>query len=298
MMKKANNNRPCLTARAFCWVPALLMTGMIAVLVLSLIGNQVLFSRTFYEKAALNPDVIEQEKAEVDQVIADLGRMYDFDPEILDGAPDRTDYEEMSRRMIDWWLRQNEQGGGEEAPMLNTAGIHDALEEEVEQEIGGIAAADLITTKISEAFDHSVFPIRTPLIAGLTKAAGKRVDLPQATGVVKQMPAPLAVAIVALAGLIALLTARRPKESLKYYGTAMGGSGFLLIAAWVLLRKVGLEGMVEEVSERLLPRFRILAGQVRLEILLPAAALLLLGGVLLGLYARNGKARKPEGTEA
>ena len=296
-MKKEKKTavRPAHAARAIAWIPAFLLTGTLLLLVLSLIASQVLLSRSFYEKAALDPAVLRHEKETVDAEIREMAVTYEFEAESVTSLMDLSMYSEYSRQMIDWWLGQNESGKGEEPPRADLDAIHSVLEEEAQAELAAdYSAADLVTSRIRDRFSRTVFPIRTPLIRALSQAMGKRADMPQITDAIRKLPLLAGAVCLLLSGLVALLLSRRLKETLKYFGTALSGAGIVLIVVRFLIDRFDMESLILEANEGLVLRYTILAGTVHRELVIAAAALLVLGAVCLTCFTLGGKQKREE----
>ena len=132
-------------------------------------------------------------------------------------------------------------------------------------------------------------PVRLSLISFGVRYLNRRVDLPGTVRTASQLPLLGLSGSLLLAGLIALLTAKKIRISLKYYGAAFGGAGIAAAFCMILTGLAGIQGMISKASEGMSRQTSLAVREMALEGGLYILILLTAGVICLVRYIRPGK---------
>ena len=101
---------------------------------------------------------------------------------------------------------------------------------------------------IRKKTDRIVFPLRETVFTTGLNIANSKADLPGIIRTLRKLPLLGLAMSLLVSGVIAILMGREITRSLKYYGTALAGAAFSLIAAWLVVLCLGLKKEIAEAS--------------------------------------------------
>ena len=267
---------------------ALLLTGCLFAALACLLGLQALGSSRLHTRAALAADVVDAQMTRIREETKKLAETYGFDAEIPDRLITREAVEEYDREVVTWWTGAFSDGKLKETPSFRPEGLDEALEadEAFMGSLDPLKAGNIlreIRGRIQETVRKSAVLFRDLLAETAFRFAGKRLDLPEMADALQRLPLLAGAAAFLAAGLIAALRSRRIRTAWLYIGGAAGACGLLGVFTLVLLRRLRLGEMIAESSRALSLQFAHLSRMLTAEILIGAAVLLILGGLLMHL---------------
>lgn len=292
----SGQKNPCALSRALAWILAFMLAGTLAVTIMSAGAGTALSSEDLHVRASVSDSVVREQKEKIDARIRELAEEYAFSTDAVTGTITEETIRELDQEYARWWTRIVNEGVIGDVPEWSSAELENAIAENMEA-AGENAAerAGEAAGAIEKTIHETLMPVRKALITLGLKFIRKRIDLPSAIRLLGQLPLAGAAFCLALAGLIALLTARKTRLGLKYFGTAAAGAGLSVIAGFIMVSLLGIPKMILESSVVLGHQADILIRPVATGCVLFAAVLIAGGFLLLYLY-RNGKpkARRAE----
>ena len=291
MSEKKKNKLPAGWVRIPAAVLALLLTMCLFGTQLSLMGLQVMTSAGLHRRAALAADVVDLQTERIARDVKKLAAEHGFDPEPILAAITRDEVEQMDRDVVDWWTGGMAEGKLGEEPVFDSAGIEKALRADRDYMSGldPLLAENTLSRVAGDIGDRvrgSAVLFRDMLVEAGARIVGERVNLPQAVALLRKVPLALGLAGLLLAGLIALLMSRRIGTAGQFIGGALAACGLLAALMLLIMKMLNLRGMIAEASALLEAQYAHLAGDVTLEALGIALALIACG-VGLMLIARR-----------
>ena len=298
MSGKQKKTGPCAAARGLAWVLTFMLTGLLALTLFSFAARHLLTPAEGEGSVQLNETLISQEAELAEAKIRQLAEVYPFQPETVLDVLDRETLTEMSRQSAAWWRQLLTEASLRERPDFETEELETALfsdpgimelrENEAESTVREISA------KVKEILQRTVLPMRQPVLSRVMKELKERFDLKNLIDFATGLPWALLALCAVIAGLIALVTARKMRLTLKYLGAAFGGAVLTVAAVWLAVHFAGLIPLIRESSESMARQAEMLANRVLLREGAMALAMALGSVACLFLYRRGGKREKHE----
>ncbi len=287
--KKEN---PCISARIAAWVCAVLLTVALACTLLSITAVRMLTSEESHIRISTDRKVIAGQMEKIAGAVRDLAEEYGFSAEPVIRAIPQDDISELNIQMARWWTRIATEGIMESVPSWSAESLIPAIMETMDPgKVSGdpFDKAAEAAGEIEKTVQEAAMPVRTSLIAFGVRYLNRRVDLPGAVRTASRFPALGGAACLLLAGMIALLTARKVRTSLKYYGAAFGGAGIAAAFCMILAGTAGIQEMISRVSEGMSRQTGLAIRGLVLEGGLYILILLAAGAACLIIYTRPEK---------
>ena len=281
--KKAG--RAFLPERGLAWIAAFLLTALLTVFLLSAFAVQAMTSARLHLQSATSSGVVNGQVDSIREYIDLLAKEYDFSAEEVKATVSRDELEAYNRSAAEWLTRLLTEGQSEAVPRWYSADLENA----VYSAMSGQKAEDAntVVTELSRKIDRMVFPLRETVLATGLNIANSKADLPGIIRTVRKLPLlGLGLSFLA-AGMIALLMGREITRSMKYYGTALAGTGFTVIAAWIVILFLRLNTEAAEASAVLGQEIGSMAGILALESGIVTLFLLAGGYLCLHLYRKK-----------
>lgn len=282
--------------RGCAWAAAFLLTVFVFITILASMGLQVLTSAELHLSVAADEGMQEKQLKQIYAGIDQMAPEYGFSAEEVKSAITREELEEINRQSAEWWTHLLTEGEGGTIPRWNSAAvegiIYTAAEKKELREEPVTILADL-----ADLIENTVFPMREATLAFGTKLARDKADIKGIIRSVRKLPLLGLIISLALAGVIALLTGREIRRSLKYYGTAAAAAGLSLAAFCALFAAARPGEIIAEASAGLAGEFGTMAGKTGTGIWLAAAILLAAGYLCLILYRRKEEKGSENKTE-
>ena len=279
--------------RVCAWIAVFLLTAFLGVTVLGTAGVQMITSAGLHLNVAADDGMIDRQYSEICGNIDLMAAEYGFSAENVKATVTRDELREMNRKSAEFWTLLLTEGEGGTIPRWNIGAIQDiiytAAEEKTLTEDPQTVISDL-----RETIESTVFPLRETTVTFGSKMAKDMADIRGIIRSVRQMPLLGAAVSLACAGLIALLLAKDISLSLKFYGTALAGSGIVILAGCAGFLAARSGGMLREASAGLAEEFGALFGRLALGTGIAGGLLVIAGYLLLFLFSRK---RKPETAE-
>lgn len=290
--------KPSAPARTAAWAFALLLTIALTGTLISHSCVRILMSEDLHVSSATDDKVVADQMERLSDAIRELSAEYYFDAGQVIAALDREEVIRADRETAVWWTRITAEGiMDDEIPAWSADSLLPVIEESLTAEKipegqDSAETAQEIAYSLEKAARRTMMPVRKALITLGMRYLNKKTDLPGIIRMISAIPKTGAAACLLLAGIIALLTAGRIRTSLKYYGAAAGGAALSALFSMMLIKFQGIPDMIRESSEGLADQAVIMGQSSETEIMIAAAALLLISAACLILY--NRKERKPE----
>ena len=207
----------------------------------------------------------------------------------------------LNRETAIWWTRMITEGETKSAPKWKTGETTQAIYESMTGTRSGeealsdsVEASEIIAKEVQTA----VAPTREVLLITGVGYVNRRADIPAILRTAVESPMLGLVSCLLAAGLIALLAGGRIREGLKFFGTALAGTGISLVGCGIAVKIINMEGMIRKAAEGLANEYAALTRSVMWEGILLTAGLFIGGMLCLALY-RRGTGREENGeTEA
>lgn len=290
MMTK--KTKPCLPARIAAWAAAVLLTIALTGTLLGTTAARMLASEESHIRISTDRQVIAGQMERIAGIVRDLAEEYGFSPEPVISAVSRDEITDLNTRMAKWWTRIVTEGIMDDVPSWSADSLIPTIMETTDPEkVSGdlYENAAEAAGELEKAIRETAMPVRISLISFGVRYLNRRIDLPGAVRTVSQLPLLGAAACLLLAGLIALLTAKKIRISLKYYGAAFGGAGIAAAFCMILAGTAGIQGMISRVSETMSRQTGLAVREMALEGGLYILILLTAGVICLARYIRPEK---------
>lgn len=300
---RRRNVKPALPARAAAWGVSFLLTLTLTVTILlgPPAANRILTSEDLHIRTATENDVILKQMNRVTETIRELAADYSFHADEVISLLTRTQFLELNEKCARWWTRIVREGMMEDIPVWNagediTDAIAGSLDPNVyEDEADRTETAVGIANTIEKTVNRTVMPFRKALVRLAVRYVSRKADIPGIIRFVSLLPlASLAFSLL-LAGLIALLCAKRIRWSLKYYGAAFAGAGISTAAGILLALRVDVSGMLQAASEGLNRQAEGMLRVSYVEIWALTAVFIIMGFACLAVYIREPARHKKRG---
>ena len=278
--------------RGAAWIVTLLLSAFISVTVLGTLLVQVLTSAGLHIGTAQDDGLLNRQMEHIYESIDKYAEEYGFSAESVKTVITREEIRELNRRSAEWWTGLLTEGKADAVPRWYseemTEAVSSTMVTENRKEDPQIIASDL-----TEIVERTVFPLRGTLMSKGMDLVNNQADVPGVIRALRKLPLFGLALCVLTAGVLVLLLGREIVRSLKHFGTALAGAGFILIFVIVILLSVGLKGMLAEASEGLAGEFGTMTGKIGLEAAGIIVLLLATGYFCLFMYRRKA-GRDPE----
>ena len=297
MSRKKNN--PGRLSHCCALLAAVLLT---TTLTMTLLGAAVLHGLTSQElhiKAATAEKSLDAQMRHISEYIGELAEDYSFSAQEATNAVSTDELRELNRKMAIWWTRIVNDGVLDEMPewapgKMSIAVTRSLDEDRVPEDMTRDDVTAEVTRLIQERIGKITMPVRSALIRRGFQFLRRRVDPADAARFLKQGTIVSGIASLALAGMILLLTGKRARVSLRYFGAAMAGAGIACLFSGLLIRSAGIQTMIRDVSEVLAVQTAYILNTVTTQLII-GISILLAGGVFcLILDIRGTDARRGE----
>ncbi len=284
-------NLPGRGARMLSAVFALLLTGLLALTVLTAGGLRLLTDPEIHLRSALAQDAMDLQMARIEEKLGAIAEEYGLAPETLKALVTREDVEKLNESVVRWWTGAVVSGKLEARPAFHLEGAEEALRAD-EAWIAGMNpltvnnAIYAVVGKAERAVADSAVLFRDMLVKTGIELAGRRINLEEVMGLLPRLPRLLGICCGLLAGFIALIMSRRILTAGQYIGGAFGGAGLLMLGMIPLMRSLRLREMVAEASELLAVQFTHLTRAADAGLVILAIGMAALGAVLMILGKR------------
>jgi len=279
-------------ARIVAWALAFCLAALMAVTAIGIISKRELGSGGVWDRIATDENVLAEEMDWIQAELKDLAIRKGLEADQLATLVTREDLIARNRVAMDWWRTLVDQGIVGSMPVWDTAETAEKLEalfdlESAEDPELLEALETEICGAIEDLVHQAAMPVRDDLAAAAMKKLRKRIDLYGILTEIRKTPLLLAGCIALAAGGIALLMARRIRETLRLYGAAIGGAGIATLAGLAALKTLNAPAMMAEGNRRLATQWGVLEAALGRDALIAAAGMLALGALLLWLYGRK-----------
>ena len=292
-MTGAEKRKAFLPERGCAWAVTLLLTLFLTVTILSALGMQALTSTGLHVQAATDNGILDEQLRSIHAYIGILAEDYGFAAEPVKETVGREQLKEMNQKAAAWWTCLFTEGKMDSFPRWYSGDIEDAVYAAM-AESGSAQDPQEVVSDLTDMIERTVFPMRESLLTIGMNLAGNKADLPGILHSLRSIPL-LGLAMSLLtAGLIALLLGREILRSLKHYGTAIAGTGFIVLAASLMIMGTQMKEVVGQASRGLAGKLGILMNRIGLET--GAIILGLLGIGYFCLYLYRNRAGKRENT--
>ena len=285
----------CLPERGTAWIATVLLALLLTVTVACTLAVRIMTSAGLHLSAAADESVVDEQQKKIWESFDLLAEEYGFSAEAVKAVVSREELQEANREVAAWWTGLLTEGKTEPMPRWYSA----ELEKAVSESMTANSQADLRTAvaDLTYIVDRAVFPLRGALVSRGMEYVREHADVPALIRTMRKLP-PLGFALCALAaGLIALLTGREIRVSLKHYGTALACAGFSLLTAGVTVLILQPKDMIVQVSRALAAEFSSLTNRIGLETAGIVLLLVAAGYCCLYLYRNGGFKRIRNRTE-
>ena len=277
---------------------AAVLTVSLLAAVLSILGIYALTSEDLHIRSALSKEAVALQMERIRKNVTGIGTEYGFDPEEIIRSITRESVEDLDRSVVAWWTGFSRKAELTEKPVYSLDGAEDLLraDQKFMESLDPMTehlTIENITRKIGEKVVGSAVLFRDTLLSAGIEIAGKSVNLQEILTVMGRVPRIAGALSLLLAGLIALVMSRRILTAGHYIGGALSACSLLVLLSLILIHGLNLGGMIREASAILSAQFEHLAGELRLEWIGTAVALMAAGAVLMILarkeYGRDGQ---------
>ena len=288
-------------AKICAWILVFLLTAGLTVTVAGTLGVQALTNEELHIRAATDEGIIRGQMERILEEIDLLAEEYGFSAERVKETIREDEIRELNRETAIWWTRMITEGETESAPKWKTGETTQAIYESMTGTRSGeealsdsVEASEIIAKEVQTA----VAPTREVLLITGVGYVNRRADIPAILRTAVESPMLGLVSCLLAAGLIALLAGGRIREGLKFFGTALAGTGISLVGCGIAVKIINMEGMIRKAAEGLANEYAALTRSVMWEGILLTAGLFIGGMLCLALY-RRGTGREENGeTEA
>jgi len=301
MSKAETKKAPGTFARGLSWALAMVTSLLLTAALAGCVLLYAIHSGSLHEKIASDETLLRMETEWAGGKIRELAEEYGFDPSRTLPVLDREMLIRRNLAGITWVAETVTTGKPKLGPRVDDGEIEEMLSgllrfpnikdaDEAAQAYGDAVAG------ITGIIGRATFFFRNDLTdLGLAKAR-EYADVHGFLNLLLKLPVILGVLAGVLAGLMVLLIASRPKEALKYVGSALGGTGLQAAVCLALLRWLDLPGIVAEGNARLAEMLRAAGNHLLLPVILGIAALLILWILCLTIYTRRARRAAKEAT--
>ena len=283
---------PCLPARFAAWVAAVLLTVALTGTLLGATAVRMLTSGESHVRISTDRQVVAGQMEKISDAVRDLAEEFGFSAEPVISAVSRDEITDLNTRMAEWWTKIVREGIMDDVPSWSADSLIPVMMETMDPEkVSGdlYEKAAEAAGELEKTVRETAMPVRTSIISFGVRYLNRRVDLPGAVRTASRLPVLGIAACIFLAGLIALVTAKKFRVSLKYYGAAFGGAGIAAAFCMILAGTMGIQGMISRVSEGMSRQTGLMIREMALEGGLYILILLAAGAVCLIKYIRPGK---------
>ena len=291
-------NIPCLPARIAAWVCAVLLTIVLACTVLGMTASRMLSSEESHIRISTDRYVIAGQMEKIAGTVRDLAEEYGFSAEPVISAVPQEEITELNSQMARWWTRIATEGIMGDIPSWSADSLIPVIMETMDpgktsdDPYGKAAEA---AGEIEKTIREAAMPVRTSVISFGVRYLNRRIDLPGAVRTVSRLPMLGGAVCLLLAGMIALLTAKKVRASLRYFGAAFGGAGISAAFCMILAGTAGIQGMISRASEGMSRQTGLAVREMVLESGVYILVLLIAGAACLIMYTRLAKNEKHRG---
>ena len=294
--------RPAMPARIAAWCLAFILT--LTLTISALLGpasfNRVLTDEDLHIRTATDDSVIQEQMEKVSSAIRIMAEEEHFRADRVIRALKQDDFKKLNEQAAEWWKNIMSEGRLTEIPAWNADDqmisiIIESMDpnqipnDELEETAKGIA------NEIEQEVNQTVMPFRKALVSLGVRYISRKMDPGSIIRFVSKIPEIAAAASLLLTGLIAFLTGKRIRWSLKYYGASFAGAGLSTLTALMMIRNADLSGLLNAASKGLNHQIQTMIRTVAAETWACAVILFALGMVFLICY--NHEPRKKKTTE-
>ena len=295
---KTRSGLPCLPARITAWVCTILLTIALTCTLLGTVAVRMLASEESHIRISTDRQVIAGQMDRIADTVRELAEEYGFPAEPVINAVSRDEITDLNTRMAKWWTRIVTDGIMDDVPAWSADALIPIIAETMDPEKASgdpYGKAAEVSAELEESVREAAMPVRVSIISFGVRYLNRRIDLPGAVRTASSLPLLGAAACLLLAGLIALLTARKVRVLLRYYGAAFGGAGIAAAFCMILAGTAGIQGMISRVSEGMSRQTGLAVRGMALEGGLYILILLAAGAACLIRYTGPEKKEKNRG---
>ena len=297
--------RPALPARIASWGITFLLT---VTLTISVFGgpaayHRILTNEELHVHAATEEPVIREQTEKIADTIREMAKDYSFSADAVISMLSSEELADINDQAARWWTRIVSDGIMDEIPAW-TAGeqmvsaVSDTLDMTKVPEDEREETAKGIVNEIEKEVNRTVMPFRKALVTVAVRYVNRKTDLPGIIRLVSAVPVLAAAISLFFAGVIAFLTGKGIRFSLKYYGSALAGAGLSALAGILLIRNADIGTMIRAASDRLEHQVQAMLKSVIAETWICAAILFAAGMACLIIYNHEPVQREKEGRHA
>ncbi len=285
-MTENKRKGPGRAARCTAAVLGVLLTLMLWLTGETMILGHVAFSGTVYNAVSRDGSVLQAQKEVIREKVELLASEKGFDTDNVMAAITDESLTELNRAAGEWIRSTLSSGRAGEVPAYPSEGIRQALEKDAEyiKTLSPLLKEKHLTTNtaaIRKIVEDKSMRMRTLLLKGAVKTAGKEISVRAVAMALGKLPLVTGLLSLLLAGLILLLTGRRPVMSLRWIGASLMAAAALLLLVLPLIPLLGLGDLLQSVSSMLAREASLMMLALCLESLL--AALIMGAAGFLGM---------------
>ena len=280
-------------SRGIAWVLTLLLTVLLTFTLMGTVLMQALTSETLHQQAATDEKIIYGQLQRIYTEIDALAEEYGFSAETVKQQIDREDLLQINRENAQWWTRLLTAGTRESAPSWDSEGILEAVLDTIQS--GSEEKSMEATVMIAKAVQAAIHPVRETVLSYGFGYLNRRINLPEVMRFASKAPLLGLTVCLLIAGLVALLSGKKLRDSLLFYGTAAAGAALSVLAAGILIRILNPAEMLQEAAEGFAGEYGNMMRSIGIEAAVLVLGLLAGGMICLWLYRRNPENHKKTG---
>lgn len=265
-MKRRNDSKslPGKSACFFSGAAGLLLTFFLLMTAVTLLLGHLLTSDSLHERIATDSEVVNEQLHRIGEEVELMAEEYGFAPETVMNLISAEKMQNMNRDASRWLSDAFRNGKLRDTPVFHAESLGEALMADE----SFVASQDpymlrntiqQITGEVEKTAAEKAMAFREILLRAAERIAGKTVSLPTVSALAQQIPALLIFCSIGLAGLIALLTSRKMRLSLRYIGAAMSACGILLLIGIGMIALLGIRPILSEISVLISRKFSLLS---------------------------------------
>ena len=292
------SKKPSVPARIAAWAATVLLAIALTGTVISQTSVRILTSEDLHINSAVNDEAVNGQMERLSGTIRELSAKYSFHAEEVIEALDRKEFINANREMAVWWTKMATTGVmDDEIPEWSSDSLLPVIEkslipEMIPEDQDSAEVAQEIGYSLEKAAKRMIMPVRRALVTIGMRYLNKKTDMPGIIRLITETPKTGIAVCFLLSGLIAFLTARKIRTSLKHYGAAFGGAGLITVFCMILIRQLGITDMIRESSEGFANQVSMMARSAETEIIIITAVLFLISATCLTVF--NHRTGEPE----
>ena len=269
--------------RCCAWIAAILLTATLSVTLLGAVAVHGMSSEDLHIRAATSDESVAEQTRQMSAYIAELAEDYGFSASETAAVITADELRNMDRKMAQWWTRIVNDGVMEPMPEWSSDDVRTAVGQSLDgSRIPAGMTPDETTAEITDLIQKRVrevtMPVRRTLIQKGFQFLRKRVNPSDALRFLTQGTLLAGGISLVLIGTIALLTGKRIRLSLRYFGAAAAGTALACLFACLLIQSADILPTIRETSQGLAIQVAYILKTITVETLI-GVGVLFVGGI-------------------